>query len=567
MEKKAILGLVALVVLLIASFYLLFTVLIPQNFIELLGNFVSGETLSQDILYALDKSLFKFWILSSVVLMAWIGITYSLVRIITLKPTKILEKNLKEIEQGNMLKKLPEDHEGSIRIIAHSVNKILTNTKKIMGDVLTAAEKTTIYAEELLTNAEETNHSAEEIAITISEIAQGIEQVSSAAAQTRDNTIEMVESSQSIVEFASNTRDESLEMEKTVSESIRNLENLVERINENAQTNNRLSKEVTVLENHAEQISSITMEVTGISEQTNLLALNAAIEAARAGEQGRGFAVVAEEVRKLAEQSTSSANRIQNLVTSIISQIGLVVETMQAQASSAREDVKLADSSKEEFSKINQVTLATVQSVEKILELAKNQVSKVREIEAFMEDIVASAQQSSAGTEQTAAAAQQQSAAMEQVFQSIKNLNKIAQEMDETFAEYKKGLALGEKEKVKVEKARSIMERLIKNTAFKEDNLSTIIKLFKENISEDTGFEFFAYVDSKGDIKVASQDVAITNIAHRTYFIEAMKGKTYQSQPYISSATEDFCITISMPVGDHNGNVIGVLSGDINLKV
>ena len=54
--------------------------------------------------------------------------------------------------------------------------------------------------------------------------------------------------------------------------------------------------------------------IAGIAEQTNLLSLNAAIEAARAGEAGKGFAVVAEEVRQLAEESSSSVITIQNTI-------------------------------------------------------------------------------------------------------------------------------------------------------------------------------------------------------------------------------------------------------------
>ena len=67
--------------------------------------------------------------------------------------------------------------------------------------------------------------------------------------------------------------------------------------------------------------------ISGIAEQTNLLALNAAIEAARAGEQGKGFAVVAEEVRKLAEESKSSALIIQETILKVQNAFKSSIET------------------------------------------------------------------------------------------------------------------------------------------------------------------------------------------------------------------------------------------------
>lgn len=66
--------------------------------------------------------------------------------------------------------------------------------------------------------------------------------------------------------------------------------------------------------NSFQRVNQINSIMSEIADRTNLLSLNAAIEAARAGEAGRGFAVVAGEVGRLAENSSSNAANISEII-------------------------------------------------------------------------------------------------------------------------------------------------------------------------------------------------------------------------------------------------------------
>lgn len=81
--------------------------------------------------------------------------------------------------------------------------------------------------------------------------------------------------------------------------------------------------------NQAVKIKDMVSIIESVAEQTNLLALNASIEAARAGEAGRGFSVVADEIRKLAESTTDSVLRIQEVVNSLNGSVSSAVDAIE----------------------------------------------------------------------------------------------------------------------------------------------------------------------------------------------------------------------------------------------
>ncbi len=99
-------------------------------------------------------------------------------------------------------------------------------------------------------------------------------------------------------------------------------------------TSEQSSQAVKSMSARAEEISSILSMIGGIAEQTNLLALNAAIEAARAGESGRGFAVVADEVRGLADKTQTAISDIDQVISSLKSNVTSVSD-MSSQLTSS----------------------------------------------------------------------------------------------------------------------------------------------------------------------------------------------------------------------------------------
>lgn len=82
-----------------------------------------------------------------------------------------------------------------------------------------------------------------------------------------------------------------------------------------------------VMNQDIRHIHSIVQLVKEIAQMSKILGLNASIEAARSGEHGRGFAVVANEIQKMAQNSTESANQIASQLEHIRSSVEVVTTT------------------------------------------------------------------------------------------------------------------------------------------------------------------------------------------------------------------------------------------------
>jgi methyl-accepting chemotaxis protein len=79
-------------------------------------------------------------------------------------------------------------------------------------------------------------------------------------------------------------------------------------------------------------------------------------------------------------------------------------------------------------------------------------------------------------------------------------------------------------------------------------------------------FETIYVMNTVGMQIAKTTSTSLNNKADKDYFIKAMGGNTFFSDAYISALTQLPTITVSTPIKDASGKIVGVLAGDISLK-
>jgi methyl-accepting chemotaxis protein len=161
-----------------------------------------------------------------------------------------------------------------------------------------------------------------------------------------------------------------------------------------------IAEQILNLSEQTGQISQISDSVAKIAKQTNMLALNAAVEAVRAGEHGRGFGVVASEIRKLADESKKSAEKINHIVTDIQAAMNSTITVTNEGTKTADSSIQLTKDTAQSFLGVKEAVNNVFLNSQQISLSAKQQAVAIQQILSAVGEINLGAKETAQGITQ-----------------------------------------------------------------------------------------------------------------------------------------------------------------------
>lgn len=399
---------------------------------EVIGMMYIGDPKAQ---LAIDEAsrdaLNRILLVQGIIILVTLIVTYIYSSLLT-RSIKAVETNLQRVTDGDLTAEpLMIRRKDEIGSLTGSVNQMNEDLRRIVSGISEVTHQVAAASEELSAISEETSASTEHVGSLTERLADSAESQLKLVQRTADTVHAMTAEMNRIAELADAVNRLMEQASASASAGHREGGQVLAQMQQVVTSNQHTYAAIERLAERSGEIGGIVSLIRSISRQTNLLALNAAIEAARAGESGKGFAVVAGEVRKLAEQSTESAEQVATLVDAILADTQEAAERV----SQDRDSVKAGT---EQSQRINQV-LASIQSaVGEVADKLAAMSSAIGEMDkgsahiaAMMDQVRESADHGADATQQVSATCQEQLAAMEEISSSSQALASQAESLQE----------------------------------------------------------------------------------------------------------------------------------------
>ncbi|MFY0519003.1 methyl-accepting chemotaxis protein [Lysinibacillus sp. UGB7] len=391
----------------------------------------NASTLNMESKAEASEGITNSLIISIVLGILFVAIGFIGVRKYLISPIEKLKYAVQRAEAGELNFSVDYDSKDEIGVLTSTFSHMIAQLRDLIGQVKQSSEQMAAFSVELSASAEQTSEASEHIASVTLEVASGSDDQVSTIIETSDVVNHMVQNVQTIARNSTNVSEATTQANQLSIDGNDIIQTAVLQMNSIQTSIGSLSDVISGLGERSTEIGHIVEVITSIAAQTNLLALNAAIEAARAGEHGKGFAVVSEEVRKLAEESSASAQRISNLITRIQAETNKAVDSMQFTTNEVKTGINNVNIAGESFEKIQHAINEVSVQIREVSTSVQQMVAGADQMSKSMEQINEIAQSSAEGTQNISAATEEQLASMQEITASTSALSKMAEDLQE----------------------------------------------------------------------------------------------------------------------------------------
>lgn len=300
--------------------------------------------------------------------------------------------NSRSQDEAAISRELSASLEEMAGALEHSSQKFLETTRNVDAMVRTI-QNATGQATQMANTTEQTARDLDQIGEALDRLRQGV-------ANTADSSAAVKQDAEHGVRVVTTFTTEMDRIDEESQKAIAAMQRL-----------NRQTAEVT----------KIIEVIKDLVSDTELLAFNAAIIAAKAGAEGRGFSVVAEEIRDLADRTTTSADEIESIIKSIRKDteqvntsvestghfIGRGKELSSSTAEALGKIVKSSSQAAEGSHELSQQAAEQGLRARTLIDQAGSTLRSVKEIVATMEEQSAAISRVDAGVDEMKSAADQ----------------------------------------------------------------------------------------------------------------------------------------------------------------
>lgn len=341
------------------------------------------------------------------------------------------------ISKGDLTNKINLKLKDEIGVIINALNDTGTKLKSILSSIKATSDGVAKCSEQLASTAQDANETSGEIGDTLSHISNNMQEIAGSVKDMNESIKKIAESARGISEYSNEALSHSILLKESASEGEKSVATVVTTMMEIEKTTVEVKSSAKVLDELSKKIGNITAIITSIADQTNMLALNAAIEAARAGEQGKGFSVVAEEVRKLAEESSTSAKQISSMINEVQCKTQDTVDNILITEGKVKTGALVAKDADENIKSIIKNINLMDGKVKAITEMTQNQ-TKMTDIMAYsVENVADNTEKISTAVQNINNKVEEQVAVVEEIGATSEELLSMTESLDDMINYFK----------------------------------------------------------------------------------------------------------------------------------